>query len=153
MRTYRITWIGLAVSIGFWLIAFVGDIDLFEQVIALLQEVEHFEVDEIIIPLSVLVLFVLWDLLRKRKTAQLELEKVKVYKAMLTATHHILNNFMNQMQLFKLTAEETPDFDPEVLALYDRIINDAALQIEALGALHNIDEGAIHASVGTTKHA
>ncbi len=51
------------------------------------------------------------------------------------------------MQLFKLTAEKTPGFPPKVLALYDQIIKDALVQIEALGDITNIDEAAILASV------
>ena len=66
---------------------------------------------------------------------------------MLASTHHVLNNFLNQMQIFKMTAERTPDFDPNVLTLYSRIMKDAKEQIDALGSITDIDEASIHNSV------
>ena len=51
------------------------------------------------------------------------------------------------MQLFKMTAEDTPGFDPDVLSIYDQIIRDASMQIDALGSITNIDESSIHAAV------
>ncbi len=55
-----------------------------------------------------------------------------IYKAMISAIHHVLNNFLNQMQLFKLVAEDTPGFNHEILSLYDDVIDEASGQIEAL---------------------
>lgn len=63
------------------------------------------------------------------------------------STHHILNNFLNNMQLFKITAEDTLEFDPDVLSLYDVVIKDTSAQIEALGNITTIEEESIHASV------
>ncbi|MCK4837816.1 MAG: hypothetical protein KAS94_03380 [Desulfobulbaceae bacterium] len=78
-----------------------------------------------------------------------EMEKIKVYKAMIHSTHHILNNFLNQMMIFKLTAEETPGFDYDVLSLYEKIIEDASIQIDALSSITNIDEISIRESVAS----
>lgn len=147
MRTYRRTLIGLCVSITIFLATLAGDLDLFERFASLLDEAEAFEIDELVIPVFIFGAFAIWDFAQKRKKAQLELEKVKVYKAMLTSTHHILNNFLNQMQLFRLTAESTPDFDPEVIQFYDQILADTVQQIEALSSITNVDETAIWASI------
>lgn len=76
-----------------------------------------------------------------------EEEKIKIYTAMINSTHHIMNNFLHEMMLFKLTAEETPGFDHDVLALYEEIIADASRQIEALSSITNVDEESIYASV------
>ena len=45
-----------------------------------------------------------------------EREKIKIYKAMIKYTNHIINNFLHQMMISKQTAENTLGFDPEVLA-------------------------------------
>ena len=66
---------------------------------------------------------------------------------MIESTHHILNNFLNQMMIFKLTAEDTPGFDHNVLSLYEKIIEDASTQIDTLSSITNIDEISIRASV------
>ncbi|MCH9735141.1 MAG: cell wall metabolism sensor histidine kinase WalK [Actinomycetia bacterium] len=83
----------------------------------------------------------------RERDLRIELEKAKVYEAMLSAAHHVLNNFLNKMQLFKLTAENTADFDRDVLSLYDEVINTASEQIEALGSIATIDEKSIGESV------
>lgn len=76
-----------------------------------------------------------------------EREKIKIYKAMIRSTHHILNNFLQQMLIFKLTAEETPGFDRQVLSMYEQIIEDATKQIGALSRISNIDEKSIYESI------
>ena len=76
-----------------------------------------------------------------------EREKIRIYKAMIQSTHQILNNFLHQMTIFKLTAEDTPGFDHKVLALYEQIIEDATRQIAALSNITDIDEKSIRASI------
>ncbi len=76
-----------------------------------------------------------------------EREKIKIYKAMIQSTHHILNNFLHQMTIFKLTAEDTPGFDHKVLSLYEQIIGNATRQIAALSNITDIDEKSIRASI------
>ncbi|MCH9728987.1 MAG: hypothetical protein K0U84_04780 [Actinomycetia bacterium] len=83
----------------------------------------------------------------RERLLRVELEKAKVYEAMLSAAHHVLNNFLNKMQLFRITAEDTPDFNRDVLSLYDEVINTATQQIEALGSITTIDEKSIGESV------
>jgi 2-polyprenyl-3-methyl-5-hydroxy-6-metoxy-1,4-benzoquinol methylase len=51
------------------------------------------------------------------------------------------------MQLFKMTAEDTPEIAPDVLSLYNVVIKDTSTQIEELGSITPIDELSIHASV------
>ncbi len=59
---------------------------------------------------------------------------------MMNASHHILNNFLNQMYLFKITADETPGFPKDVIKLYDKIIKDTNDQITALGEIEEISD-------------
>lgn len=146
MKQYRLTLLGLGVSMLLYAFLVVFDVDLFEKVHGFLENIERFEVDELVFPLSIFIAVAFVDNFKKRKALQIELEKIKIYKAMLASTHHILNNFLNQMQLFKMTAESTPDFDPEVLSLYDHIIKEATTQIDALGSIAEIDEASIRAS-------
>lgn len=147
MRKYGLTLLGLLISIVVLLGAIIKDLDLFESVTSFLNSVERFEVDEFIIPIIIFLFFAGLDLLKRRKSRKVELEKLKIYKAMLGSTHHILNNFLNQMQLFKITADRTPGFAPEILDLYDQIMNDASMQIEALGSITNISESSIETSI------
>lgn len=64
-----------------------------------------------------------------------QLEVVYVYSAMLHASHHILENLVNQMQLFRLEAEKSGDFDRDVIDLYDNAIKEAS---DLLATLTNV---------------
>ena len=64
-------------------------------------------------------------------------EKYDVYKAMLSAKHHILNNFLNNMISFRSEAEESKDFNRDILKLYDQVIDDTTAQVKNL---ENIEE-------------
>ncbi|NNC64218.1 MAG: hypothetical protein HKN84_05500 [Gammaproteobacteria bacterium] len=55
-----------------------------------------------------------------------------VYSAMLNATHHILRNFLQKMLLFREEAENSKDFDQNVLAAYDEMIRETTAQIRNL---------------------
>ncbi|WP_297766560.1 hypothetical protein [uncultured Muriicola sp.] len=60
------------------------------------------------------------------------MEKVEIYTSMLQANNHILNNFLNKMYLFKMEADESKDFDKEILAEYSGIIDETKAQIKNL---------------------
>jgi len=147
MHKHKLTLIGLVLSGSIYLFCIVLELDLFEKSIILLEGLEKFELDEIIIPVFVFFVFLLLNKRRRLKAIKLENEKLKIYKAMLSSSHHILNNFLQQMNLFKITAEETPGFDNEVLLCYEEIIEATVAQIDSLSNLDKIDESTIRTSV------
>lgn len=149
MRAYRFTFIGLALGTATLALNLVFGIELFELFVETLESLEQYEIDELVIPVLILVLFSTFDQIRHKRARKVEREKMKIYKAMLSSTHHILNNFLNQMQLFKMTAEDTSNFDPEVLSIYDVVIADAKTQIENLSNISDIDELSIHKVIST----
>ena len=51
-----------------------------------------------------------------------EAQKKEVYLSMLRATKHILHNFLNKMTLFQIAAEDSKDFDKEILDHYQVVI-------------------------------
>ena len=65
---------------------------------------------------------------------------------MLFSTHHILNNFLTGFS-YRITAEDTPGFEPEIQPLYDQTIENVSRQIEALIGIRSIDETSIRESV------
>lgn len=66
-------------------------------------------------------------LLRKK-----DQEKLDVFNETVRASHHILNNLLNQMIYYKILAEESHDFDHDELVKFDNMLNDAKAQILAL---------------------
>lgn len=147
IKNIRLIYIGALISVIFLLISIVFEMELFEHLMLTLEDLEKYEIDELFIPLILFFVFAFMDYITRQKSHKIELEKIKIHRAMLSSTHHVLNNFLNQMQLFKMTADDTPGFDPNVLSLYHQIINEASGQIEALGNLSDINESTIAAAV------
>lgn len=147
MKEYKLTLLGIVIAVLTLAITLGFHVDLFEIFIASFQTLEHFELDEIFIPLAIVFIFAFFDAGRRERARRVEAEKSKIYQAMLFSTHHILYNFLNQVQLVKLTAESTTEFDPKVLELYDRTIEDAKSQIKALSAVTELDETIIRQTI------
>ncbi len=147
MNKHRLSLIGLVLSIFIYFSSILLELELFEQVMSFLASLEQFEFDEAIIPLLIFFTFVFFNTRRNSKKIQMENAKLNIYKAMLNSSHHILNNFIYQMDIFKITAEDTPGFDAKVLSFYEDIINNASHQIDSLSNLTTIDEFSIRTSV------
>jgi len=82
-----------------------------------------------------------------RRVREKEKEKNDIYFAMLHSSSHILNNFLNQMQLMKIEADRCQDFDRDVLDAYDSIVDEASELIRNLKTVPFLTEENILASV------
>ena len=147
IRRYKLTWIGLGIAVVILVYAHFVEVDPFDWLVDFFKSVEDYEVDEIFIGAFIFIICLAIDLIRQQRDQKVEQEKLKVYRAMISSSHHILNNFLNQMQLFKITAENTPGFDRDVLGLYDRIMKEATEQIKALSNVSEVSEKHIQESV------
>ncbi len=78
-----------------------------------------------------------------------ENEKRVVFDATIHSTQHILNNLLNQMQFFKLVAEESNTFDDEMLELYDQSLTNGKMLVERLSSVEVLTEENIHDSTAT----
>jgi hypothetical protein len=65
------------------------------------------------------------------------IDNIAVYRAMLSATNHILRNYLQRMIVFREEAENSKDFNKDVLKLYDQMIDETLTQIRNL---ENIQE-------------
>ncbi len=148
MRHYKLTLIGFAVAVTLWSLTVSLNLDLFENFMFCLQRHEAFEMDELIFPAAIFYIFLMMNLVQRYHNHKLEIERLRVYRSMMKAMNHILNNFLQKMLLFKLTADETAGFNPEVLEQYDKIIDEATAQINALNCLTNPDEDNILETIG-----
>jgi hypothetical protein len=151
MHRYFLTLIGLAIAVIVFGVSIYFEIDLFEKMVASLHDIEKYEVDEFLVSLFVFVIFALIDDARRNRLKRIEAEKVKVYRAMLDSSNHVLNSFLHKMQLFKMTAENYIGFPQEVLKIYDNIFETAIVQMEALSKVKQLDEKSITQSVLNNK--
>jgi hypothetical protein len=67
-----------------------------------------------------------------------EQEKNILFSETVRASHHILNNLLNQMSYYKLLAEESHDFDQDELAKFDKMMAEAKEQILALEQIEEV---------------
>ena len=93
-------------------------------------EVFPSDLNELWMRCIIVVLIVAFGVFADRRT---ELEKADVYQAILGATNHILRNHLQKMLLFRNEAENSKDFDKDVLKLYDQMIDETNAQIRNLG--------------------
>jgi PAS domain S-box-containing protein len=74
----------------------------------------------------------------KRLNEEIQLQRLRVFKATMRTVQDILNNFLNSLQLVHLQAEG--ELPAEMLAVVDRLIHEAAVKLKALGDLETIKE-------------
>lgn len=153
MKKYRWIITGLTLSIILWLAAAGLKLNLFESFVFCLNRHEHLEIDELIFPAALFYVFLMIHLVRRHHRNLIEIEKLKIYRVTLKAMNHILNNFLQKMLLFKLTAEETKGFNPEILKQYDTIIREATAQIDALECITDPDEKIILQTIEPGRHS
>lgn len=79
--------------------------------------------------------------------AQAEHEKQELYLSMTHAAQHVLNNLLNQLQLFKLAADRSSDFDRNILDLYDGMTREANQLIARLSSVTELNQKNIRESV------
>lgn len=88
---------------------------------------------------------------RKLLMRERELEAARIYKSMIYASHHILNNLLNQMQIVKMEALNSKDFDKKFIGYYDAAFDEATDLIKKLSEVDSITEENIWASVDPDK--
>ncbi len=107
---------------------------------------------ELVMRSVIVILIVLFGIFadsfsRNMLVKQQQTEAARIYRSMLSATHHILNNLLHQMELFKMEALNSKDFDQDIIKLYDQVVNEASDLVKRLSDVENITEGDIWASV------
>lgn len=147
MKRYKLTFLGVFFGFILYLIGIIFDIDLFEFIIEKIYNFELIELDEILLSLIIIIIFFITNILINNHKSKVEREKYKIYSAMLNSLHHILNNFINQALIVKLEAENSNDFNKEVITTYEDIIDEATKLTKSLESVKSIDEDSITDSV------
>jgi PAS domain S-box-containing protein len=75
---------------------------------------------------------------RKGLTDEIQLQGLRVFKATIRTVQDIVNNLLNSFQLVRLEAED--QLPAEMLTLIDRMIEEAAVKLRALGNLETVKE-------------
>jgi len=104
----------------------------------------------------ILLAFGIWRWLPKlaehaelsQKKLEIQEERLRVLRATMTTVDDIVNNFLQNMQLFTLEAQEKDALKPESLELMDSIIQETAEKLKKLGALDSTPEKQMSRGIG-----
>ena len=137
------------ISLVFWF--FDASMHYFVYNEAQFEFIPH-DFDELWMRLVIVILILLLGIFadyfsNKITTKQKQLEAARIYNSMSSAGRHILNNLLNEMQLFKMEALKCKNFDADVLKMYDTSINEASDLIKRLSQVEDITEDNIWASI------
>ncbi|AMY12707.1 HAMP domain protein [Luteitalea pratensis] len=73
-----------------------------------------------------------------RHHSEVEAQRLRVFRATMTTVHDLVNNFLANMQLIRLEAEDR--LPQETLDLFDQLIQDNAAELRLLGELQVVRE-------------
>jgi len=76
-----------------------------------------------------------------------ERERIAIYRKTIEGAHHILRNYLNQMQVITLEAENCPGFDREALEVAKLVSDEASAELGKLGGLECATEAEIDQAI------
>jgi K+-sensing histidine kinase KdpD len=126
--------------------ALIGDINLIDFPVLVMNRIEKHEVDDIFTALLLLIVALIVDQIRaarrekreaqrqaEQRKAELQAEQVRVVQVTMRTVQDIVNNCLNQLQLLRLDAEDI--VPAESLRLFDEAIQQTSSQLKTLGDL------------------
>lgn len=149
MKKYKFTVTVLLIAIVFWFFDSAIHYFIYKEPQFELMPDDFNELWMRIVIILLLILFGMYAdyFSRKMLNKEKQLEAFRIYKSMINATHHVLNNHLQQMKYFKIEALKCRDFDKEIIEEFDNAIADTSGLINKLSQIENITEENIWASV------
>lgn len=108
------------------------------------------EINELWMRIVIVVILICFGIYADKHTKSIiEKEKDKriIFEATVRSTQHILNNLLNQMQSFKMEADEINAFDDEVLQTFENTILEGKELVIKLSSVEELTEKNIIDSV------
>lgn len=145
------TLIALLIAVPMFLGIYFLDFDLFDTGLKDLLRVENNELDELVTAFAVIIFGLVIDRFRARtrekRRAEIEAQRLRVLKATMTTVQDLVNTFLNNVQLFRMEAEDG-HIAPESLKLLDTVILETAEKLKALGDLEVVHETEMAIGIG-----
>jgi hypothetical protein len=128
--------------------AVLTDFDLVKLNPAFLERIDKRSADDIVLGVAIIFVGLAVDLSNRRRRRQTELaaQRLRVLKATMRTVQDIVNNLLNNIQLFRMDAEGA--LPEETLKQLDAVVEEAASQIRALGNLDEVKEKQMALGVG-----
>jgi hypothetical protein len=134
---------------------FFTNLDLFDSGLREILHIEDNEWDEFGSAVLLIVIGLAIDRLRARQVAkrqsEIDAQRLRVLQATMRTVHDLVNNFLNNLQLFRLEAEDGP-LSLESLKFFDDLIYETAEKLKALGDSESAVEYEMASGVGILTH-
>jgi ABC-type transport system involved in Fe-S cluster assembly fused permease/ATPase subunit len=156
IRHYLASLITVFLCSAILFVVFVLNIDLFDVGVEALTRMESGKLDDIVSVCILLIIGLLVNLYltrqrekrqREKHQSEIEAHRLRVLKATMRTVQDLVNNFLNNMQLFRLEAEDGP-LSPESLQLLDDLIFETAEKLTALGDSEDVHETQMASGTG-----
>jgi hypothetical protein len=153
LRNHLVTCIAILIAVLVLLGIFFTDFDVIETGLKDIVRLENNEIDELVTAFLIVIFGLIIDQMRARSRArrrsEIDEQRLRVLKATMRTVQDVMNNFLNNMQLFRMEAEEGP-LSPESLKLFDDLIFEASEKLTALGDSKVVNEIEMASGTGIT---
>jgi hypothetical protein len=148
LQQWAVTGFAVIHCVALTLAATLMKLDFINLNIKILDGIKKHRVDDLLVGFALLSAGVMVDKWRLRKRRRLEMaqERLEVLHATMRTVQDIVNNFMNNIQFFRMEAEGA--LPEEKLKQLDAVIEQAAKQIRALGSVDEVREKQMASGVG-----
>lgn len=140
--TFRATLIGTAL---FGLLLYLDlkyNWDLSEQIIRLVHRIEKWEIDEIVICATAILIGLAIDIIvllnQMQERRRLHAARIEVMEKALLKTQHIVNNYLNEMLIFKIELEKHEHMPKAEIERFGAAIYRAAEELEKIENLEDL---------------
>ena len=144
ITSYRNTIAGGIVGVAIIAYGFLFERDIFAYLSAVLAYLEHLELDEILIAGCSISAGLILDLLlnkrQKEHYIELQEQRLRVLRATMSTVQDIVNNFLNNLSLFRLEAEDKGALSESSLQTMDALIQETSAKLNVLGELQGTPE-------------
>lgn len=135
LQHFKNTLIGGIVGVAIVVYGFLFHKDVFDALISVLEYLEAYEADEILIAAFLLLLGLVVDLalIRREREHVIEVQeqRLRVLRATVRTVQDIVNNFLNNLLLFRLEAEKSA-LSQSSLQQMDSLIAETGAKLNAL---------------------
>ncbi len=144
VNAYRSTLIAVIISIVGFTISHLANVEFFEHIVALLEAVEDYEVDELLLGVGLVGSGLLIDLILQKSKhnhqIQIQTHRLRVLKATMTTVNDIVNNFLNIVLLFRIEAESENGLSQESLNSLETTIRKTTQKLKTLSDMQATPE-------------
>ena len=143
LREHLFAFIGTVLGVAILVLILSTSFNIFDTGLRELLHIENDELDELVTAFLLMIAGFVIDVFRARgfarRQSEIDEHRLQVLQATMRTVQDLVNNFLNNMQLFRMEAEEG-EITPESLKVFDNLIFETAAKLKALGDLESVVE-------------